>query len=100
MSDSKKPKRKRRKPEQIINQLRQADALLAAGASIAQICQKLEVSEATYHRWQTQFGGMKADEARRLAKLEIENKRLKKLLADSELDKDILKEAIDFMGKS
>ena len=100
MSDSKKPKRKRRKPEQIINQLRQADALLAAGASIAQICQKLEVSEATYHRWQTQFGGMKADEARRLAKLETENKRLKKLLADSELDKDILKEAIDFMGKS
>ena len=100
MSDSKKPKRKRRKPEQIINQLRQADALLAAGASIAQICQKLEVSEATYHRWQTKFGGMKADEARRLAKLETENKRLKKLLAGAELDKDILKEAIDFMGKS
>ena len=100
MSDPKKTKRKRRKPEQIINQLRQADALLAAGASIAQICQKLEVSEATYHRWQTQFGGMKADEARRLAKLETENKRLKKLLAGAELDKDILKEAIDFMGKS
>ena len=88
MSDPKKTKRKRRKPEQIINQLRQADALLAAGAS------------SDFHRWQTQFGGMKADEARRLAKLETENKRLKKLLADSELDKDILKEAIDFMGKS
>lgn len=100
MSDSPRTKRKRRKPEQIIAKLREADALLATGASVGQVCQALEVSEATYHRWQNQFGGMKAEEARRLAGLETENKRLKKLLADSELDKDILREALDFFGKS
>ena len=80
MSDLKKTKRKRRKPEQIIHCLREADAMLAAGATIAQVCQKLEVSEASYHRWQTKYGGMKADEAKRLAELETENKRLKKVL--------------------
>lgn len=85
-------KRTRHSPEQIIAKLREADALLGAGASIGQVCQKLEVSEATFHRWRHQYGGMKASEAKRLKELEIENARLKKLVADLSLDNAMLKE--------
>ena len=92
--------RKRHSPEQIIARLREADAVLASGAPIGQVCQKLEVSEATYHRWRQQYGGMKASEAKRLQELEQENARLKKAIADLTLDKQILKEAIDFLGKA
>ena len=91
--------RKRHSPEQIIARLREADAMLASGSSIAQVIQKLEVSEQTYHRWRNQYGGMKAAEAKRLKELEQENARLKKAVADLTLDKQILKEAIDIMGK-
>lgn len=91
--------RKRHGPEQVIAKLRQADAMLAAGASIGQICQRLEISEATYNRWRNQYGGMKAKEAKRLKDLEQENTQLKKLVADLSLDKQILKDAIDFLGK-
>ena len=92
-------RRKRRNPEQIVAALREADALLNAGRSVAQVIQHLEISEATYHRWRNQYGGMKAEEARRLKELEQENARLKRLLADAELDKAILKEAIDHLEK-
>jgi len=92
-------RRKRHTPEQIVMRLREADALLNAGQSVAQVIQHLGVSEATYHRWRNQYGGMKAEEARRLKELESENARLKRLLADAELDKAILKEAIDHLGK-
>ena len=87
-------KRKRHSPEQIIAKLREADAMLATGASIGQICQKLEVAEPTFHRWRNQYGGMKAQEAKRLKELELENTRLKKLVADLSLDKQILEEAL------
>jgi putative transposase len=79
------PRKKRHKPEQIIGKLRDADAMLAAGKTIGQVCQSLEVSEQTFHRWRAQYGGMKAEEAKRLKHLEEENKRLKKLLAEAEL---------------
>ncbi len=62
--------------------------------------QHLGVSEATYYRWRDQYGGMKAESAKRLKELEQENARLKRLLADAELDKSILKEAVDFLGNS
>jgi transposase-like protein len=91
--------RKRHTPEQIVAKLREADALLNAGQSLAQVIQHLAVSEATFHRWRNQYGGMKAGEARRLKELESENARLKRLLADAELDKAILSEAIDHLGK-
>ena len=91
--------RKRHSPEQIIAKLRESDAMLGSGASIGQVCQKLEVSEQTYHRWRNQYGGMKASEARRLKELEQENARLKKAVADLTLDKQILTEANDFLGK-
>lgn len=92
-------KRIRHNPEQIISKLREADAMLAAGKSVAQVLQHLSVSEQTYHRWRNQFGGMKSEEARRLKELEQENARLKKLVADQALDMAILKEANEFLGK-
>jgi len=88
-------KRKRHTPGQIVQKLRQADRLLNAGCSIGQVIQALEVSEATLHRWRNQYGGMKAGEAKRLKELELENARLKKLLAERDLDVDILKAALD-----
>ena len=88
-------KGKRHSPEQIIRKLREAEAMLAAQKTIGQVCQALEVSEQTYHRWRNQYGGMKAEEAKRLKELEVENKRLKKLLAEAELDKAILKETLE-----
>ena len=86
---------KRHTAEQIIRKLREADTMLAVGKTIGQVVQVLEVSEQTYHRWRNQYGGMKAEEAKRLKGLEQENKRLKKLLAESELDRSILKEALE-----
>ena len=87
-------KRKRHSPEQIITKLREADAILGTGGTIGQVCQRLEVSEATLHRWRNQYGGMKSEEARRLKELELENGRLKKLVADLSLDKQILEEVL------
>ena len=85
-------KRKRHTPEQIIRKLDESTRRLNAGQSIAQVCQALEVSEATFHRWRNQFGGMKAQEAKRLKELEKENARLKKMVADLMLDKEMLKD--------
>jgi putative transposase len=87
-------KRTRHNPEQIIKKLREADAMLASGKTIGQVCQTLEVSEQTFHRWRNQYGGMKAGEAKRLKELEDQNKRLKKVVAELTLDKDILQEAL------
>ena len=85
-------KRKRHTPEQIIAKLREADGMLATGQTIGAICQKLAISEQTFHRWRNQYGGMKASEAKRLKELEQENARLKKLVADLSLDNAMLKE--------
>ena len=85
-------KNKRHKPEQIIAKLREADAMLGAGRTIAHVVQHLGVSEPTYHRWRNQYGGMKANEAKRLKQLEQENGRLKKLVADLSLNNAMLKE--------
>lgn len=92
-------KRTRHSAEQIVSKLREADAMIAAGRSIAQVVQTLGVSEQTFHRWRNQYGGMKADEARRLKELEVENTRLKRLVADQALDMAILKEANAYLGK-
>ena len=85
-------KRRRHSPEQIVKKLRDADAMLAAGKSVGEVLQALEVSEATLNRWRQQYGGMKSEEAKRLKKLEEENQRLKKLVADQALDIEMLKE--------
>lgn len=87
-------RKKRHSAEQIIRKLREADGMLAAGKTIGQVCQALEISEQTFHRWRNQYGGMKAEEAKRLKELEIENSRLKKMVAELSLDKEILEEAL------
>ena len=84
--------KKRHSPEQIVRMLREADTELAAGASVPQIARKLGISEATFHRWRNQYGGMKADATKRLKELEKENARLKKIVAEQAVDISILKE--------
>ena len=85
--------RKRFTAEQIINMLREAEVLLNQDSTVGEVCRKLGISEQTYYRWRKDYGGMRVDQARRLKELEKENARLKKLVADLSLDKDILKEA-------
>lgn len=84
-------RRKRHSPEQIVKKLRDADAMLNAGQDLAAVLQALEVSEQTYYRWRNQYGGMKSEEAKRLKELEDENRRLKHLVAEKELDIQMLK---------
>lgn len=84
-------RRKRHNPEQIVTKLRDADAMLNAGQDLAAVLQRLEISEATFHRWRLQYGGMKSEEAKRLKALEDENQRLKQLVADLSLDNQMLK---------
>jgi len=85
-------KRHRHTPEQIVRKLREGERLLNDGKDLAEMLRYLEISEQTWHRWRNQYGGMKADGAKRLRELEAENARLKKLLAEAELDKAMLKE--------
>ena len=87
------PKGRRHTPEQTISKLREAEVKLAKGTAIAQACKDLATTEQTYYRWRKEYGGLKLDQAKRLEQLEGENARLKRLLADAELDKAILKEA-------
>ena len=84
-------RRKRHSPEQIVRKLRDADAMLNAGKDLAAVLQALEVSESTLARWRTQYGGMKAEEAKRLKELEIENRQLKHIVAEQALDIRMLK---------
>ena len=84
----------RHTPEQVILKLRQAESDLAQGLTLAQVCQKLGVSEPTLHRWRNQYGGLKQDDAKRLKELEAENARLKRLVAELALDKQMLQEVV------
>jgi putative transposase len=84
---------KRPSAEQIVNKLRQAEVLLAQGQTVTQLCKTLGITDQTYYRWRKEYGGVKTDQAKRLKDLERENARLKKLLAEAELDKAILREA-------
>ena len=85
-------KRRRHTPEQVVRKLREADRLLGEGQELPEVLKALEISEATYHRWRAQFGGMKADDVKRLKELEAENARLKRVVADQVLEVAALKE--------
>jgi transposase-like protein len=87
--------RKRHSAEQVIGLLRQAEVELAQGRSVGEICRGLGISEASYYRWRSEYGGLKVDQARRLKELERENARLKRAVAELTLDKLILKEAAE-----
>jgi putative transposase len=85
-------KRQRHTPEQIIRKLREAERLLGEGKTIPEAAKELGISENTYHRWRNQYGGMKADDAKRLKELERENRQLKAIVADQALENRALKE--------
>lgn len=85
-------KRHRHTPEQAVRKLREGDRMLAEGQDLTEVLRHLEIAESTWNRWRAMYGGMKVDAARRLKELEAENARLKKLLAEAELDKAMLKE--------
>jgi len=84
--------RRRHTPEQVVRKLREADRLLGEGLELPEVVKQLEVSEQTYYRWRNQFGGMKAEDVKRLKELEAENGRLKRIVADQVLENQALKE--------
>ncbi len=84
---------KRHTPEQIIQKLRRAEVEIAQGSTVAEAAKKIEVTEHTYYRWRSEYGGLRLDQAKRLKELEKENARLKKLVGNQALDIDILREA-------
>ncbi len=84
--------RKKHKPDEVIRKLREAETMLNQGQTMAQVVQRLEVTEQTYYRWKSEYGGMKADQMKLLKELAEENRRLKKAVADLTLDKQILEE--------
>ncbi len=81
-----KVKARRHTPNQVIRKLREAELMLGEGKSIPEVAKALEVSEVTFHRWRKQYGGMRAEDAKRLKVLERENVSLKRLVADKELE--------------
>ena len=85
-------KRRRHTPEQIVRRPKEADRLLAEGMEVPEVAKALAVSEQTYHRWRAQFGGMQADDVKRLKELARENAQLKRLVADKELENLALRE--------
>ena len=87
--------KKSHSPEQIINKLREAEILLNQGATVSEASRKIGVTEQTYYRWRKEYGGMRIEQAKRLKKLETENTRLKKLVADISPDNAILKEVAE-----
>ena len=89
--------RRRHTPEQVIRKLNEADKLLNEGQDLAAVCRHLQVSEQTYHRWRNQYGGMKADDAKKLKELERENARLKRIVADKELENLALREIVELL---
>jgi putative transposase len=88
-----KMSRKRFTPEQVLGLLRQAEVELAQGKRIGEVCRALGISEQSYYRWRSEYGGLKLEQARRMKDLEKENGRLKKAVAELTLYKQILKEA-------
>jgi len=85
-------KQRKHTPEQVVRKLREADRLLGEGQELPEVIKGLEISEPTYHRWRNQYGGMKADDVKRLKELEVENQKLKRIVADQALDIQGLKE--------
>jgi transposase-like protein len=84
--------RKRHDPEEVIKHLRTFEIELGKGTPLETICRKIGISDVTYHRWKREYGGLRVEQARRLKELEIENARLKKIVADLSVDNSILKE--------
>ena len=82
------------KPEEMIRGIRQAELEMAGGATVQEVCQRLGINPATLWRWQKKYGGMEESEASRIKELEVENDRLKRVVAELEVDRQILREAL------
>ena len=87
--------RRRHTPEQVINKLREAEIAIAEGSTVAEASRRIGVTEQTFYQWRSEYGGLRIDQARRLKRLESENGRLKRAVADLTLDNQILKEAAE-----
>lgn len=85
-------KRHKHSPEQIVRKLHAGEQMLNEGKDLTEVLRQLEISQQTWHRWRNAYGGMKANDAKRLKELEIENRKLKKIVADQALDNLMLKE--------
>ncbi len=85
-------KRNRHTPEQAVRKVREGERMLSSGTDLAEVLRHLEITESTWHRWRRAYAGMSPSQAKRLKELEVENARLKKLLAEAELDKAMHKE--------
>jgi putative transposase len=85
--------KKRHKPEEIVAKLRQVDVLTAQGRTVAEAIRQIGVTEVTYYRWRSEYGGLKSDQVKRMKELEMENARLRRAVSDLTLEKLILKEA-------
>ena len=83
---------KKYKPEQIVNLLRQIEVETANGKTTPQACRDAQITAQTYYRWRKEFGGLKLDQAKRLKELEKENGRLKRLVAELSLEKQVLRD--------
>ena len=79
--------------EKVIRTLREVEVLQGQGKTIAEACRAIGVADHTYYRWKKEYGGLDVSQAKRVKELEAENSRLKRLLADAELDKAVLREA-------
>ena len=88
-------RRKKQTDEEIINKLREAEVVIAAGSAVAETARRIGVSEQTFYRWRSEYGGLRVDQARRLKQLKAENGRLKRAVAELTLDNQILKEAAE-----
>ncbi len=91
---------KRYTPEQIINKLREAEVLISQGKTTAEASRQIGVVQQTYYRWRKEYGGMRISQAKKLKHLEKENSRLKQMVADKELDIQILKETLGLESKN
>ncbi len=89
--------RKRYSDEDVLKLLRQIELSLTSGGDVKSACRSVGVSEATYYNWRRRFGCMSKSQLQELKSLEKENSRLKKIVADLELDKLILKESLDYL---
>lgn len=85
--------KQRHTAEQIITKLREAEVLTSKGMSVEEVLRQLGISDATYYKWRKEYGGLRVDQAKRLKELELENSRLRKVIADLTIDNSILKEA-------
>ena len=84
--------KKRHSPEQIVTKLRQIDVLVAQGRTIGQACKEAEITDQSYYRWRNEYGSLEIEQAKRFKELERENARLKRLVADLSLEKQVLKD--------